>query len=112
MPSDRRHQRIQQFIQRTLGEIIQEEIYRADMLITITKVETSVDLQWADVSVSIFPYAKHEEMLALLKRKAGHFQTILNRALRIKHTPKIRFVLDFTLEAGIADGEEDDVMGQ
>lgn len=101
MASDRRHERIQQFIQRTLGEVIEEEIYRQDVLITITKVETSVDLQWADVSVSIFPYPKHEEIMALLKRKAGYFQRILNHRLRIKHTPKIRFVLDSTLEAGI-----------
>jgi len=106
MPSERRHQRIQDFIKRALGPVIQEEIIRTDVLITITQVETSVDLQWADVSVSIFPYAKHEEIMALLERKAGSFQHILNRSLRIKHTPKIRFALDSRLEAGIFDDSE------
>lgn len=103
MPSQRRHERIQGFIKKSLGEIIEEEIYRHDILITIIRVETSVDLQWAQVLVSIFPYAKHEEVMELLTRKAGHFQSLLNHRLRIKHTPKIRFVLDSSLEAGIVN---------
>ena len=103
MPSERRHARIQKFIEKVLGETIHEEIIRQDVLISITEVKTTSDLQWADISISIFPYDKHEEVMALLERKAGFFQSVLNRRLKIRHTPKVRFLLDSRLEAGIAD---------
>ena len=103
MPSQRRHARIQTFIERFLGEIIHEEIERQDVLISITEVKTTSDLQWTDISVSIFPYEKHEEIMELLKRKAGFFQSLLNKRLKIRHTPKIRFLLDSRLEAGITE---------
>ena len=102
MSSGRRHERMQEFIQRTLGSLVQEYI-RPDVLVSITQVQISVDFQWADVSVSIFPYDKHEEMMAFLARRAGLFQALLNKSLRIKHTPKIRFILDSRLEAGIIE---------
>lgn len=101
MPSDRRHARIQKFIERVLAEAIHEEIARQDVLISITEVKTTSDLQWADVLVSIFPYEKHEEVMRLLEKRAGFFQSILDRQLKIRHTPKIRFILDSRLEAGI-----------
>lgn len=112
MPSSRRTERIKGFIKRTLGEIIHEEIIRQDVLITIMNVKTSPDLQWADVSVSIFPYDKHEEIMEILKNNAGVFQEELNHRLRIRHTPKIRFELDSRMEAGIFEDLEGKDDGQ
>jgi ribosome-binding factor A len=103
MPSERRHARIQKFIERVLGEALHEEIARQDVLISVTEVRTTADLQWADISVSVFPYNKSGEIMELLEKRAGFFQSILNRRLKIRHTPKIRFLLDSRLEAGIAD---------
>jgi len=103
MAKERRASRIHEFIKRTVGEIIEEEIERQDVLISVTEVKTSPDLQWADVSVSIFPYEKHEEIMEILKKRLPFFQALLNTRLKIRHTPKIRFVLDFRLEAGVVD---------
>ncbi|MBI3335175.1 MAG: 30S ribosome-binding factor RbfA [Candidatus Portnoybacteria bacterium] len=103
MPSQRRMARLNESISRILGEIIHEEISRSDVLISITEVNISPDVQWVDVWVSIFPYGKHAEMMEALQRKLGIFQSLFNHRLRIRHTPKIRFTLDSRLEAGVVD---------
>lgn len=101
---DRRQARLSETIRRILSKIIAEEILLTDGLITITEVKVSVDVQWADVLVSIFPYHKKEEIMKALQRKVGFLQFLFNKKLRIRHTPKIRFALDSRLEAGIIEG--------
>jgi ribosome-binding factor A len=111
MPSDRRKARLHEFIRRYIGELIDDEVAYPGILVSITNVETSPDVQWADISVSVFPYNRHEEVMALLQKKAGFLQSLFNKKLRIRHTPKIRFKLDSRMEAGLFDETEDDSMG-
>lgn len=101
MKSSRRMARLSESISRILGEIIHEEISRSDVLISVTEVKISPDIQWVDVWVSIFPYEKYEEVMEVLQRKLGIFQSLFNQRLRIRHTPKIRFNLDSRLEVGV-----------
>ena len=103
MPSDRRKARLHETIKRMISEIIHQEMSRSDALITVTDVKISVDIQWADVSISIFPYHKREEIMQALNKKIGFLQFLFNKKLRIRHTPKIRFVIDSRLEAGVID---------
>lgn len=104
MTSDRRQARLHKTIRRILSEIISEELPLTNALITITEVKISVDIQWVDVSISIFPYHKKGEIMKALQRKVGFLQFLFNKKLKIHHTPKIRFVLDSRLEAGIIEG--------
>lgn len=106
MASSRRLERINKAIQRRLSEMIHEEQddMKESLLFTILEVKTSVDLQWADVYVSIFPFEKREKGMAYLERKASHFQYLLNRKLPLRHTPKIRFREDVRMQLGDFEG--------
>ncbi len=89
--------RVADSIQKALTQIIRSQT-ELDVLATILEVHTSVDLQWADVFVSVFPFQKREQTVAYLTRRAPYFQALLNKALNIKHTPKIRFKVDVRLQ--------------
>jgi ribosome-binding factor A len=53
------------------------------------------------VSVSIFaPEDERGTILRKLARKADELQSIINRDLSLKYTPRLRFVLDGSVEKG------------
>ena len=70
-------------------------------LITVTDVKCGKDLRDATVRVSIFgDDALKETAIRHLKHNAKRFQQIINREVRLKFTPRIRFQLDRSLEKG------------
>lgn len=66
--------------------------------VTVTHVQVSPDLQYADVSVMPLGGKNKEELLEALKGFAGYFRHLLAKGLRLKVAPKIRFHLDQSLE--------------
>jgi ribosome-binding factor A len=78
-----------------LGRIILKEVsFPKGHLVTITKVETTVDLREAKVLISVFPEGKSKEIINILKRKIYHLQQRINKILNLKRVPKIKFLLD------------------
>ena len=70
-------------------------------LITVTGVECGKDLRDANVRVSIFgDDALKETALHHLQHNARRFQTIINREVKLKFTPRLNFQLDLSLEKG------------
>ena len=70
-------------------------------LITVTGVECGKDLRDANVRISVFgDDALKETALNHLKHNAKRFQTIINREVRLKFTPRLNFQLDLSLEKG------------
>ena len=70
-------------------------------LITVTEVACGKDLRDATVKVSIFgDDALKELALQHLKYNARKFQSIINREIKIKFTPRLVFQLDRGLEKG------------
>ncbi|MBU4204954.1 30S ribosome-binding factor RbfA [Patescibacteria group bacterium] len=89
----KRIERVNSLIQRELGQIIFKEIeLPKDILVTLTKVETSIDLANAKVYIAILPSDKAERVLAILNKMVYGLQKTLNRRLRMRPIPKIRFV--------------------
>lgn len=66
--------------------------------ITVTHVQVSPDLQYADVSIMPLGGKNKEELLEALKGFAGYFRHHLAKGLRLKVAPRIRFHLDQSLE--------------
>ena len=95
--SQRRQTRVNEEMQKALWKIIRDES-ELDELVSILEVKTSVDLQWADVYVSVFPFENRVRVVSYLSKRAPYFQALLNKALNIKHTPKIRFKADVRLQ--------------
>ena len=68
---------------------------------TVTRVEVSRNLHNAEVWVSVRGNADTQaRMLRLLHKHRAEIQAIINRDLTIKHTPRLRFTLDGSLERG------------
>ena len=89
--------RINELIKETLAYIIAEEIdLSPGIFVTVTKVDTSRDLRYARVFVSVFPENKFGEALRLLGKNIYSIQGKLNRKLSMKPLPRIDFVSDKT----------------
>lgn len=91
----RRLEQINQLIKKELGNIIKKEIELSkDVLITLTRTETSPDLQQVKVYISIIPDKKTKAVLNILKNNIFEIQQLLNKRLVMNPVPKIIFVED------------------
>ena len=72
-------------------------------LITVTGVECGKDLRDTTVKISVFgDDALKETAMRHLQHNARRFQTVINREVKIKFTPRLNFQLDRSLEKGDA----------
>ncbi len=86
-------EKVNAFIKKELGSIILKELdIFPGILLTITRVECSSSLIEAKVFVSVIPDNKTDEVFGLLKRSIFFLQQKLNKKLRIRPVPKIRFL--------------------
>lgn len=89
----KRIERVESLIQEELGRIILKEIeFPAGSLVTITRVSCSVDLANANVFVAVLPEANAKRVLEILGKMVYVLQQFLNKRLRMRPIPKIRFV--------------------
>jgi ribosome-binding factor A len=94
--------RVQELLKRTLGEIIRREVPLHEAgLVSVNSVEVASDLQSATVYVGIVGDARQQRAgLALLERDAKLFQNQMAQAVVLKYTPRLKFVLDDSIERG------------
>ena len=99
-----RLERVNALLRRAIGEALYK-VFAGDPIdlaaVTVTRVETARNLRNATVSVSIFGH-EHDRgtLLRKLAGKADALQTIINRELTLKYTPRLRFMLDGSVEKG------------
>ena len=99
-----RLERINSLLRREIAEALFKVFAGAPLdlaSVTVTGVRTARNLRNATVSVSIFGHER--ERGAILRRianKAGELQALINRDLTLKYTPRLRFVLDESVEKG------------
>jgi len=94
MPSELRIEKLNNLFREELAKIIDRELeFPEGVLVTITKVETSPDGHYADVLLSIFG-KKEREAMENLRKNVYTIQHMLNRKMRIRPVPKIRFAVD------------------
>lgn len=90
-----RLEQINSLLVKECSALLQTEVeFGRDMLVTVTKAETSVDLRYATVFISVLPERKGPSTLAKLKRHMPHIQYLLNRKLVLRRTPQLRVALD------------------
>jgi ribosome-binding factor A len=89
--------RINELIRTTVAEIIAREVeLPLGNFVTVVKVDTSRDLRYARVFVSVFPEKKFGKTLEVLRKKLFLIQGALNKKLHMKPLPRIEFVADKT----------------
>lgn len=91
----RKIQKMNQLLTEEVSKILQREIdINRDTLITISHVETSKDLKSSTISITVLPEEKEKEILNQIQKQIYFVQKILNRALRTKPVPRLRFEID------------------
>lgn len=74
---------------------------RVDTMVSISGVTVSKDLVYAKVRVSGFKErSKLDEAVLGLNHAAGFIQRKLGKALHVRHTPRLSFLADHSIEEG------------
>lgn len=93
---------VNQLIKKELGQILlREGDFSKNVLVTITRVETTRNLIETRVYVSVLPEDQSSKILETLNRRIFNIQQQLNKRLRMRPIPKIQFIEEkATREAG------------
>ena len=102
-----------------LSEIIRTDLSdpRVGKIVSVLKTDTSVDLKYCKVYVSILGNKEEqEETMAILKKASGFIRKRLAERANPRCTPELRFVFDDTMEYGfriekLIDGIKQDLDG-
>jgi ribosome-binding factor A len=97
-----RVQRVRELLKRQVGEILRRELPPSDGgIMTVTDVEIGKDLQMATVFVGIIGNATQiKNGMELLQKERKRIQGLVGRAVVLKYTPQLRFVLDESVSRG------------
>jgi ribosome-binding factor A len=101
MPS-LRLQRVRELLKREIGEVIRREFQVSDVgLITVNDVDVAGDLHSAVVFISVLGGAEQQKRgVALLERHRKRIQGLVGRAVVLKYTPRLRFLMDDSIARG------------
>ena len=93
--------RINEEIQRELATLIRTvKDPRVHGLVSITAVETTPDLRFCKVHVSVLDKSDVKEVVKGLESAAGYLRRELGRALNLRYTPELQFVEDDSIDQG------------
>lgn len=102
MPSNRIG-RVNEEIQRELASLIPtvKDPRVADTgMISVTAVETTPDLKYAKIFVSVLNKSASAQALKGLKSASGYLRRELGRSLNLRNTPELSFVRDDSIDKG------------
>lgn len=94
--------RVNSEIQKAISYIIANEIKNPLIkgLITVTKVDTTADLEQSKIYLSIFEEQTRDEVFNQIKHSAGFIRKELARAVDLRKVPFLTFYLDDSFEYG------------
>ncbi len=100
----KRTDRVADQLQKELAVLIQREVKDPRLgMVTVSGVEVSRDLGYADVHVTLLGEQSPErikENLAVLKRAAGFLRSQIARRIKLRHVPELRFHYDESVVRG------------
>jgi ribosome-binding factor A len=88
-----RIEKVNSLLQQAVGWILKEYLDPDAGLVTVTKVETSKDMRWAKIWISIIG-GDDNVVLKTIERNMYDIQGELNRTMEIKMVPRLQFFLD------------------
>ncbi len=102
MADSTRQERVSRQIQKDLGEMLLGEFAPLvrGCVVTVTGVRVSPDLEYARVAVSVFPFARAQQIMTSLGTHTRAIRRSLGTRLRnqLRVVPELAFVLDDSLE--------------
>lgn len=104
MADSSRRQRVADQLQKELAGLIQQEMKDPRLgMVTVSAVDVSRDLAYADVFITILgkdDAAARQQTLDILGRGAGFLRGKLARAMKLRIVPALRFRYDESIERG------------
>ena len=101
-----RIERVDSLLKRVIGDAMFRVMQTDDVgagLVTVTGVQCARNLRNATVKVSVFgPPDVQQRAFRHLIHHAHDFERVINREVRMKFTPQLRFELDHSIEKGDA----------
>ena len=93
---------INQEIQKELSALLRtvKDPRVQDVMISITRVETTPDLRWTKVYVSFLQEDKVKDAKAGLKSAAGYLRRQIAANLQLRYAPEIQWALDDSITYG------------
>ena len=93
--------RINEEIQRCLSDLIRTvKDPRVHGLISITAVDTTADLKYAKIYVSVLDKSDVDQVVKGLKSASGYLRRELGRELSLRATPELTFIKDDSMAHG------------
>ncbi|MCI5483669.1 MAG: 30S ribosome-binding factor RbfA [Clostridiales bacterium] len=93
--------RINEEIQRELSALLRTvKDPRVHGLVSITHVDTTSDLRYAKVYVSVLDKSDGKDVIRGLKSAGGYLRRELGRALSLRYTPELVFQEDTSIDKG------------
>ena len=93
--------RINEEIQRELSALIRTvKDPRVTGMVSITAVETTNDLRYAKVFISVLDKSDSTQVIKGLKSASGYLRRGLGRALSLRYTPELIFQRDDSIDKG------------
>ena len=93
--------RINEEIQRELSEQLRRlkdpRVSQTGM-VSVTRVDTTGDLRYARVYISVLDKSQEKDVLKGLKSAAGFLRRELGRTLQLRYTPELQFLPDDSIQ--------------
>lgn len=101
MPSVR-HERVRELLKRAIGEAIRREFHVNDVgLVTVNDLDVGGDLKSAVVFISVLGTAgQQKRALQVLEEHRVRIQGLVAKAVVLKFTPTLKFVIDDSIVRG------------
>jgi ribosome-binding factor A len=94
MPSPRRREQLNVLFREQIAAIVDREVeFVEGAMVTFTRVELSPDGRYATAYISVLG-GSAADALAMLEKNVYPVQQAVNRAVRMRPVPKIRFARD------------------
>ncbi|MCI9332582.1 MAG: 30S ribosome-binding factor RbfA [Oscillibacter sp.] len=93
--------RINDEIQRELSSQLRNlKDPRVSGMVSITYVDTTNDLRYARIYISVLDKDREKDVLKGLKSAAGFLRRELGHALQLRYTPELQFIGDDSIQHG------------
>ncbi len=86
-----RIKKVNELIKEEVAKIINKDVQTAKSLITVTRVDTSPDLNQSKAYISVIPEEKGEEAMKDLNDQIYDIQQKINKRLNMRPVPRIKF---------------------
>lgn len=101
----RRTERISSEVKKELSKILRDDLsdprLSNEAMVSITDVEVTNDLSFADCYISVLgDEQKNEDVLDALDQAKGYIKILIGERMRLRSMPEFRFKLDNSIEHG------------